>query len=265
MDAAEMNGEADRAPQNHRTIDRVTKILEEVVYSPGLTFSDLAQVLDAPKSSVHGLIRGLVAAGWLFEEKHRFYLGPAVYGLTLTTGHIRTGLVTDADLAALHEETGVTVFLGVRAGDHLIYVAETGSHTLSGFGARTDIRRPLLATAGGKALLAAGSEPDRVAYLRRRPPADGPLIEQFLADYDEIRRTGIASNTLHGGAQHAIATTVRNRAGEVVAEVTLVGPASVILPKVDQLSAILLECVDAWQKRVDGADRIAALRRRETA
>ena len=97
---------------------------------------------------MHGFIRGLVAAGWLYEDDHRFYLGPAVYGLTLATGHIRTGLITEADLAALHEATGVTVFLGVRAGDHLIYVAETGSHTLSGFGARTDIRRSLLETAG---------------------------------------------------------------------------------------------------------------------
>ena len=78
------------------------------------------------------------------------------------------------------------------------------------------------------------------------------MIEQFLADFDDIRRTGIARNTLHGGAQHAIATTVRNRAGEVVAEVTLVGPATVILPKVDEISAILLERVDGWQKRVDG-------------
>lgn len=254
VDALSMNGEAaDRAPQNHRTIDRVTKILEEVVYNPGSTFADLTRALDAPKSSVYGFVRGLLAAGWLHEDDHRFYLGPAAYGLTLTTGHIRAGLVTDADLAALHEETGVTVFLGVRAGDHLIYVAETGSHTLTGFGARSNIRRSLLETAGGKAFLAAMSQQERVAYLRRRPPADGPLIEQFLADFDEIHRTGIARNTLHGGAQHAIAATVRNRAGEVVAEVTLVGPATVILPKLDQLIATLLGHVAGWEQRVDGA------------
>ena len=258
VDAVSMNGESmngesvDRAPQNHRTIDRVTKILEEVVYNPGSTFADLTRALDAPKSSVYGFVRGLLATGWLHEDRHQFYLGPAAYGLTLTSGHIRAGLVTDADLAALHEDTGVTVFLGVRAGDHLIYVAETGSHILTGFGARSGIRRSLLETAGGKAFLAAMSQQERVAYLRRRPPGDGPLIEQFLADYDEIRRTGIARNTLHGGAQHAIATTVRNRVGEVVAEVTLVGPASVVLPKVDQFSATLLDHVADWERRVDG-------------
>jgi len=256
MSVAAVNGlvPVDRAPQNHRTIDRVTKILEEVVYNPGMTFADLARALDAPKSSVHGFIRGLLAAGWLYEDNHRFYLGPAVYGLTLVTGQIRAGMVTDGDLTALHRAAGVTVFLGVRAGDHLIYVAETGSHTLTGFGARTNIRRSLLETAGGKAFLAAASEPERIAYLRRRPTADGPLIEQFLSEFDEIRTTRIARNTLHGGAQHAIATTVRNRAGEVVASVTLVGPISVVGSRVDQLGGILLEHVDGWQNRATGRD-----------
>lgn len=245
----------DRAPQNHRTVDRVTKILEEAVYNPGMTFADLARALAAPKSSVHGFIRGLVAAGWLYENDHRFYLGPAAYGLTLATGQIRSGTVTDTDLTELYEATGVTVFLGVRAGDHLIYVAEIGSHILTGFGARTNIRRSLLETAGGKAFLAATTEADRVAYFRRRPAGEAHLIEGFLTEYDAIRRTRIAGNTLHGGAQHAIATTVRNRADEVVAEVTLVGPSTVVQPRVDQLGALLLKHVRSWQERGVGTTR----------
>src|SRR5271165_6481217 len=84
-------------PKSHRTIDRVTRILEEVVYNPGMTFAELVRALDAPKSSVHGFIRGLLASGWLYEEQHRFYLGPAVYGLALASRHIRAGLVTHAD------------------------------------------------------------------------------------------------------------------------------------------------------------------------
>lgn len=102
---------SERAPQNHRTVDRVTRILEEVVYKPGMTFAELARALNAPKSSVHGFISGLLAKGWLYEADHRFYPGPAVYGLTLASGHIRAGLVTHADLVALHEETGLAAFL----------------------------------------------------------------------------------------------------------------------------------------------------------
>ena len=147
---------AKRVPQNHRTIDRVTRILEEVVYNPGMTFAELVRALDAAKSSVHGFISGLLANGWLYQEQHRFYLGPAVYGLTMASGHIRAGLVTHEDLVALEKETGVAAFLGVQAGDHLIYIAEAGSDHVTGFEARSNIRRTLLITAGGKALLTAG-------------------------------------------------------------------------------------------------------------
>ena len=236
--------------QNHRTVDRVTHILETVVYQPGITIAELARTLAAPKSPVYGFVRGLLAKGWLYEQDHRVYLGPAVYGLTLASGHIRAGLITQADLAALYEDTGVAVFLGVQAGDHLVYVAEVGSDALSGFEARSDIRRPLLATAGGKALLAARSEAEREAYLRRRRPEEAELVEAFLADYEEIRRTRIATNLRLSGTRFAIATTVRNQSGDVVASITLVGPAADLQPRRQELARELLRHVDSWPQRL---------------
>ena len=180
-------------PQNHRTVDRVTRILEEVVYNPGLTFAELARALDAPKSSVHGFMSGLLATGWLYEQNRRLYLGPAVYGLTLASGHIRAGLVTHPDLAGLHQETNLAVFLGVQAGDDLIYISEVGTDPVAGFDARSNIRRDPLATAGGKALLAARPDAEREAYLRRRNSQDAELVAGFLEEYEEIRSTRIAT------------------------------------------------------------------------
>jgi DNA-binding IclR family transcriptional regulator len=238
-----------RAPQTHRTIDRVTRLLEEVVYNPGMSFVELVRAVDAPKSSVYGFLRGLLAAGWLYEDNHRFYLGPAVYALTLASGHIRAGSVTEDDLGELHAATGETVFLGVRAGDHLIYVAEAGADTLTGYLASTNIRSALLETAGGKALLAAAPEAERNAFLRRRAPGEKALVEQFLAEYDQIRSTRIAANTLHAGTRSAIATTVHNQSGEAVAEVTVVGPTDAIAPRAEELSKILLRHVDSWRTR----------------
>lgn len=237
---------AKRTPQNHRTIDRVTRILEEVVYNPGLTFAELVRALDAAKSSVHGFIGGLLAKGWLYEDQHRFYLGPAVYGLTMASGHIRAGLVTHQDLVALEKETGVAAFLGVQAGDHLIYIAEAGSDHVAGFEARSNIRRTLLITAGGKALLAERSEAERDAYLRRRNAEDSDLVDTFLAEYDTIKRTRIATNAHRG--RYAIATVVHNPSGEAVASVTLVGPMADVQPRAKKLSQILLRHVDSWAK-----------------
>ena len=236
-------------PRNHRTIDRVTRILEEVVYHPGMTFADLTRALDAPRSSVHGFIRGLLAKGWLYEDDHRFYLGPAVYGLTMVSGHIRAGLVTHADLAALYEESGVAAFLGVQAGDHVINIDEAGADPLVGFAARRNIRRTMLATAGGKALLASRPQSERDAFLRRRGPDEAEQVEQFLAEYESIKKTGIARNTLYAGKRFAIATTVKNQAGQVVAETTLVGASEDVLPREAELSELLIRHVNSWRER----------------
>jgi len=236
-------------PQNHRTVDRVTRILEEVVYSPGLTFAELVRALGAPKSSVHGFIRGLLAKGWLHQERHRFYLGPAVYGLTLASGQIRAGLVTQQDLEALHADTGLPAYLGVQAGDHLIYVAEAGSDPVGRFDARSNIRRTMLATAGGKALLAERRDAEREAYLRRRSKDEADLVDQFLEQYQGIKNTRIATNLRRGGTRFALATTVHNPASEPVASVTLVGPTPDVRPRLKKLGHILLRHVDAWSRR----------------
>lgn len=236
-------------PQTHRTVDRVTQILEEVVYHPGMTFVELVRALGAAKSSVHGFIRGLVAKGWLYEDQHRFYLGPALYGLTLASGHIRAGLVTHEDLSALHKDAGVAVFLGVQAGDHLIYVAEAGSDDAVGFEARSNIRRTLLITAGGKALLAARPQAEREAYLRRRSTDEAELVDRFFAEYDQIKRTRIATNLVRGGVRFGIATTVHNRSGEAVASVTLVGSPADMQARLQKLSKVLIRHVDSWSQR----------------
>lgn len=232
-----------RGPQNHRTVDRVTQILEEVTYHPGITFAELARALDAPKSSVHGFVRGLLAKGWVYESEKRFYVGPAIYGLTLASGQMQAGSVTQDDLDTLHDLTGLSVFLGVQAGDHLIYVSVAGADAHARFTARTQLRRDLLAAAGGKVLLAEKSDTERDSYLRRRPAQDDEAVAQFLGEYRDIKKTGIATNTRHGGAQFALATAVRNQFGEAVSELTLVGPTAEMRKKEAKLRATLLDYV----------------------
>lgn len=241
--------DADDGLKSHRTIDRVTQILEEVVYHPGISFAELARALDAPKSSVHGFIRGLQAKGWLYENNRRFYLGPAIYGLTLAGGHIPAGQVTQADLDALHKETGITVFLGVAAGDHLIYIGASGMDALTRFAARSNIRRMLISTAGGKALLAAWPDTERDAYLRRQQPNNPDLVSEFLAEFADIRKTRVARNTRYQGAQLALATVVPNPAGDSLAVVIIVGQTTEVAPREAKLRRTLLKHVDSWSRK----------------
>jgi len=236
-------------PKNHRTVDRVTGILEAVVYRPGMTLGELARAVDAPKSSVHGFVGGLLAQGWLHEADGRYYLGPAIHALTLASGHVRAGRVTQADLEALQAEAKTAVFLGVQAGEHLIYIAESGSDPVIDFDARSNIRRVPLATAGGKAQLAVRPDVEREAYLRRRPPDERELVQSFLEELPEIQATRIATNLRHGGRRFAIATTIQNQSGDAVASVTLVGAAEHVQPRERELRALLLRHVQSWRER----------------
>jgi DNA-binding IclR family transcriptional regulator len=107
----------------------------------------------------------------------------------------------------------------------------------------------LLATAGGKALLATCPDVEREAYLRRCGANDAELVSRFLGDLAEIRRTGIATNVRHNGARYAVATVLRNQSGEVVAAITLVGATVDMKPRTRKLGSTLLRHVDAWSKR----------------
>jgi DNA-binding IclR family transcriptional regulator len=54
----------------HRTVDRVIQILETVSLSPrGITLGELATALDAAMTSVQELTNGLLARGYLIEQR----------------------------------------------------------------------------------------------------------------------------------------------------------------------------------------------------
>jgi DNA-binding IclR family transcriptional regulator len=235
-------------PRGHRTVDRITEILEVVGRQPGVGFAELARTLDAPKSSIHGFIRGLVATGWLHEANRRFYLGPAAYALTLSSGQVRAGSVRQEHLNALHEAVGLAVVLGVRAGDHLIYVARAGEDAVTGFRSRSNIRRPLLGTAGGKALLAASPPTECDAYLERFGPDGDGLVQGFRRDAVAIRRTRIATNAPPGGSRFGIATAIPNQKRAPVASLTVVGPAVEVEPRASELGATLVAHADEWSR-----------------
>jgi len=196
---------------------------------------------------VYGFIRGLLAVDWLFEQDHRLYLGPAFYGLAIASGHIRAGLVSPADLDALHRDSGLSAFVGIRAGDSLIYIAEAGSDMMSSFQARSNIRRRLLTSAGGKVVLASLPETELDAFLRARKPDERQDVEAFLEMLPSIRESEIALNISEAGSRTGVATIVRAGSGQPVASVTLVGPSAQVLPRLDSLSALLKQRVEEWR------------------
>src|ERR1700739_4948785 len=105
----------------HRTVDRVTGILETVSLSPrGVTLAELAAALDAAKSSVQELTNGLLARGYLIEEEHRFHLGPGPFILAARANKLAALSLNHEFVAELTQVLDCTVLVGVRGGDSIV-------------------------------------------------------------------------------------------------------------------------------------------------
>jgi DNA-binding IclR family transcriptional regulator len=180
----------------HRTVDRVTGILETVSLSPrGVTLAELATALDAAKSSVQELTNGLLARGYLVQDDGRFHLGPGPFILAARANRLAALSLDHRFVLDLHEAVGCNVLVGVRVGDAIVFVDHVGEESPAlTYVARTHARRPLYSSAAGKTLLANVPDDEMYRLLDLAAPEQAGDVRQFLAELPEIRATGLAFN-----------------------------------------------------------------------
>jgi len=85
--------------------------------------------------------------------------------------------------------------------------------------------------------------------LRRRRPDEAELVDAFLSEDEDIRKTGIATNTRLQGTRFSIATVLRSQSGEAVASIMLVGLTSEVKPRVKRMSRALFQHAEVWSHR----------------
>jgi len=207
----------------HRTVDRVTGILETVSLSPrGVTLTELAGALGAANSSIQELTNGLLARGYLIEEGHRFHLGPGPFILASRANKL-AALSLDHELVTeLSKALGCSVLVGVRVGDAMIFTDHAGEESPSlTFAARTHARRPLYTSAAGKVLLANVADDEMHRLLDLAGPEQAAQVRQFLTELPEIRSRRLAFNR---GATipdaHVVATPLLARDGRIIAAIS---------------------------------------------
>lgn len=139
-----------------KSADRTLDVLEALAASADRpTLGDLSRLLGIPKSSLHGVLRTLVARGWVRTDGTRFALG--LRALRVGAAFVETDdsvpLLAPV-LDDLHARFGETVHLGRLDGPDIVYLAKRESvHPLRMFSA-IGRRLPAHTTALGKALLA---------------------------------------------------------------------------------------------------------------
>lgn len=211
-----------RVSKEHRTVRRVTTILEAVATGSGdVRLATLAGVLDAPKSSVHGLVQGLIAAGYLIDDDGAYHLGPAARVLLHVPDHASLADRAHPAMVRLRDRFDETVTLGEPVGDSVVYIHTVESAQHVRYSPPLRERRPLYPTAMGKLVLAHMSPRRRTTHLAAFGPSERDRVLDELA---EIRTTGVAYDRAESVPGLSAVGAPITAAGAVVACVTIAGP-----------------------------------------
>lgn len=208
----------------HRTVTRIVKILEFVARSgdQAVGLAELSRELEAPKSTVHGFVRGLCAEGYLLEVNDGYVLGPGVAHVLGPAENSVVLLIEDV-LTEISARTGETVTVAVRVGDSVVYVHSLPADYEVCYVPKLKVRRPLLPTSSGKLFFALSPKPGDQQLFEKY---DARTRAQLETELPQIARTGIAYNrgeTVTDVAAVAVGVFIDST---LSAAITIAGPIS---------------------------------------
>ena len=182
-------------------LDKAVRILDLLAReATPLSGAEIAKLLDLPRSSVHGLISSLLAAGLLrkADERH-FVLGTHVM-------YWANGFLAQQDIVAefheaiarIPELSAYTLTLSTLSGDQVVYLACKNSDAPLGFTFRIGMQLPAVFTATGKMMISAlDDETIRQAIPQFPAPFTENSVQNhadFARELHQIRRQGYATD-----------------------------------------------------------------------
>jgi IclR family transcriptional regulator, acetate operon repressor len=182
-----------------RTVDRALALLVLISRAKRpLRFSDVQRQTGIPKGTLHGLVRSLVAGGFLQSTSAGLSVGLTAFEVGTTVPLVRSARsIADPALDALTAATRESSHFGtLLEGDVLYLNRRAASYDLLSI-SRIGHRKRAYGTALGKAMLARLDDDEITALypsdLERLTPNTIPTRDQLLADLGACRRRGYAS------------------------------------------------------------------------
>ncbi|MGC0145020.1 IclR family transcriptional regulator [Pseudactinotalea sp. Z1732] len=217
---------------------RTLEILEAVARRPdGVTFSELGDILDIPQSSLHGLLRTVVASRWLVfdDETKRYFVGVKIWEAGQRFKRSREVTIrTRQYLLAAQRTLGETIQLGILDDLDIVYIDKVEGTRPLRLVSEVGGRLPAYVTAIGKVLLAelpAQQLLDRFAgetlegYTEETITSGDELIEHL----GTVHRCGYATD--HGEYSpgvFCVAVPIRDANGRAVAAMSCSVPQTLI-------------------------------------
>jgi DNA-binding IclR family transcriptional regulator len=215
-----------------QSVDRAIRVLGVLQGARLLSLSEIAARLELPPSTVHGIIKTLLAHGMVLQDRStaRYRLGPAVLKLGnvyLDTLELRSrALAWSAELA---RRTGCAVRTGVALPDEVMIIHHEprpdGSRQMPEVG----IVIPIHASALGKAILA--FSPERLDVLGDLRSMTGDTITDPATLRDELTR--VRTNALATEQEEAVLGECGLAAPIFDAAESIAGAIGVVVPMLE--------------------------------
>ncbi len=195
---------ADVAPRANGTpmaLTRVLQLLRILADHPaGLALTPLCVAMNAPKTSVLSLLRGLTAHSYLQHDDAIYRLGPESFSLGASLVSARSlDIVALPFLREAVARCGETALIARidRAAGQLVYGPIIESARPIRYAVPVGTTRPLFASSAGRVLLAFQDEAWRRDYLRRadlRAMTEHSVTDraQLARLIEQVRETGVA-------------------------------------------------------------------------
>jgi len=242
----------------HRGVERIAFILETVAASEhGVRLAEMTALLGAPRSSVHSLLRGLVAVSYLTVRDNRYVIGPGIQRLLAPHRNATVVEAARDEIEALSQKFDETTLLGTMIGDQVVYLYQVESRQSIHYTAKLGEPRPAYATTTGKLFLAGGPE-DELERVRRR--LVGVDLSDFDAQIHTAQTTGLAYNreeTVRGVT--AVAAALHDRSGSVVASIAVVGPVYRMGDRLEEMGAEVRAAASRVSYRLAAIDHEVAV------
>lgn len=241
LSTAEEGSFQGRQHSSVRALDKAILVLEKISsIGKEIDLSSLSRDMKIPKSTllrILGTLRGhnLIRQN---EETRRFCLGVGLIALgRAAERHFSLIEQMRPFLLDLAEKTGETASLMVMEGDLSVYIDQVASRNLIRGHPRIGVSMDLHCSSGGKVLLSAMSDNrieqllsgKKLTSLTERTITD---LESLKSEVGKIRELGYAvddEEAEYGG--RCVAVPVKDRAGNVIAAISIMGPTTRIRQK----------------------------------
>lgn len=230
-----------------QSVQRALTVLEALATSPsGIGVTELAAALGLNKSTVHRILRALLARGYAERVPGgaNYRLGLRVVELSsFRLNHLELKTEAAPYLRALLGATGQPVHLATLMDTEAVYIDKVETVNSMRMYSQIGRRAALHSTSVGKALLSGLSPAELMRLVRMLPmnartPRTITDPEELIGQVEEVRARGWAVDDMENEpGVRCVGAPIRDYRGQVIAAVSTSGPADQLAPARDAETA----------------------------